>query len=56
MTPLYRRLEDPEMSDFASRPTLGAEPKRLSNFNFLEVGGQLAPLWQTYTEDAKGIM
>ena len=53
---LIRRLEDNDTYDFASRPTRGAEPKRIGAFTFLEVGGELAPLWPTYTEDAKGIM
>merc|ERR1712123_562212 len=53
---LIRRLEDQDTFDFASRPTRGAEPKRIGAFTFLEVGGELAPLWATYSEDAKAIL
>ena len=42
--------------DFSTIATVGAQPTKAVNFTFLEVGGQLLPLWQTYAADAKGIL
>ena len=55
-TCLIRRIQDPDTQDFGSVETVGAQPSKVGNFTFLEVGGQLLPLWHTYAQDAKGIM
>lgn len=55
-TCLIRRIQDPDTQDFGSVETVGAQPSKVGNFTFLEVGGQLLPLWHTYAQDAKGII
>lgn len=55
-TCLIRRLEDPNTTDWSTIPTVGAQPTKVQNFIFQEVGGQLQPLWTTYAQEAKGII
>ena len=52
-TCLIRRLEDPNTTDWSTIPTVGAQPTKVQNFIFQEVGGQLQPLYPQYNRTGR---